>query len=58
VVESGEHERTFHARERAMEALVQRAWAERLRVTVVTRHEHPERPLSIVLLPPPARIEH
>jgi Pro-kumamolisin, activation domain len=58
VLESDEHERTFHSRERAMEALVQRAWAERLRVTVVTRHKHPERPLSIVLLPPPARIEH
>jgi hypothetical protein len=47
--------RDFFSRERAVEELVNRAWRWRIAILVVAeRHEHRDRPLSIVLLRPPA----
>jgi len=46
-------ERKFFSREKEIEELAERAWQERLRITVwVERHE-PHRPLSFVICSPP-----
>jgi len=42
-------ETRFMVREREMEAVVTRAWRERVTVTVVVRESRPRRPISIVL---------
>jgi hypothetical protein len=43
---------TFYSRENHMADLARRAWAERLRITVVSEHQDEERPQRIVLHPP------
>ncbi len=50
--EPGEHR--FFSRERDMKDLVERAWRERIRVTVWTRRDERHRPLTVVLHGPPA----
>ena len=47
-------ERTFHSREKEIEQLAERAWRERLRITVYTEHHEPHRPKSIIVREPPA----
>jgi hypothetical protein len=37
-----------------MERLVEQAWRERLRVTVMTAHRHRHRPRTVVVHEPPA----
>jgi hypothetical protein len=52
--EAGEHR--FFSRERDMKELIERAWRERLRVTVRTKRENSHRPHTVILLEPPAKI--
>lgn len=51
--EPGEHR--FFSRERDMKDLVERAWHERLRVTVFTKRHEPRRPHTVILRDPPAK---
>jgi hypothetical protein len=44
----------FFSRERDMAALVERAWRDRLRVTVWAQPDEPHRPATIVIHEPPA----
>lgn len=53
--DSGEHK--FVSREKGMAELAQRAWRERLRVTVHAEVEEPHRPTSILVHRPPATFE-
>jgi hypothetical protein len=52
--EHGEHR--FHSREKEMEELAERAWKERLRITVHVDRSEPHRPLWIVVHQPPAAL--
>jgi hypothetical protein len=47
-------ERAFHSREKEVEELIERAWRERLRITVWAERDEPHRPLSIIVREPPA----
>ncbi|HWF67635.1 MAG TPA: hypothetical protein VN670_10025 [Acidobacteriaceae bacterium] len=49
--EDGDHK--FFSREKEIEELAERAWRERLRITVWVEHDEPHRPLSIVVRQPP-----
>lgn len=52
VTEDGE--RKFCSREKDVEELAERAWRERLRITVWAERHEPHRPLSIIVRQPPA----
>ena len=54
--EEGEHQ--YLSREKEMEELAERAWRDRLRITVRTRCGEPCRPQSIILHPPPVPFWH
>jgi hypothetical protein len=49
LLDSEDGEQAFHSRERKIEGLVERAWHERLRVTVRVDRDEPHRPLSIII---------
>lgn len=51
----GEHR--FHSREREIAHLAERAWRERLRVTVYAGHHHPRVPLQVVVHRPPVAFD-
>jgi len=52
LLDTEDGERRFFSREKEIEALAERAWRDRLRITVwVERHE-PHRPLSIIIRQP------
>ncbi|MBV8991932.1 MAG: hypothetical protein JO372_25525 [Solirubrobacterales bacterium] len=55
LLETDEHEHRFHTREKHINALAERAWHERLRLTVITEHHQPHRPLTIIIHQPPTR---
>ena len=46
--------RRFQSRERDMRDLAERAWRERLRITVYTKEDEPDRPETIILRDPPS----
>jgi hypothetical protein len=48
LTEAGHH-REFRSEEPEIERLVRFVWADRVVISVRTRHHHPERPVSIVL---------
>jgi hypothetical protein len=54
VLDTGEGERAFRSRERELEELAERAWRERLRITVWAERDAPERPLEILVRDRPA----
>jgi hypothetical protein len=54
VLDTEDGERRFFNREREVEHLAERAWRERLRVTVVADADEPRHFLSIILRQPPA----
>jgi hypothetical protein len=54
LLETEEGERIFHSREKEIEQLAERAWHERLRITVWAERDQPHRPLSIIIRQPPA----
>ncbi len=53
VLETNEGPRTFKCRESEMEAVLTRAWSQRVRTLVITDHESRERPVEIILYSPP-----
>ncbi len=54
VLETEEGDRRYGSREREIKQLAERAWAERLRITVISEHDEPHRPLRIIVRQPPA----
>lgn len=58
VLDTEDGERKFFSREKEMEELAERAWRERLRITVWAERDEPHRPLSIIVREPPAPFGH
>lgn len=58
LLDTEDGERKYLSRERDLKDLVERAWRERLRITVCTDHDEPHRPRSIIVREPPALFEH
>ena len=54
VLDTEDGDRKFFSREKHIEELAERAWRERLRITVWAEHDEPHRPLSIIVREPPA----
>jgi hypothetical protein len=55
-LETAEGERRYFSRERDVEALTERAWRERLRVTVYAERDDPRRAAAIMLWEPPVHV--
>jgi len=53
VLDTEDGERKFFSREKEIEELTERAWRERLRLTVWAERDQPHQPLSIILREPP-----
>jgi hypothetical protein len=58
LLDTEECEHRFFSREREMKELADRAWRERLRITVLVERDAPHRPLSIIVHVPPASFGH
>ncbi|MGZ4877960.1 MAG: sialidase family protein [Candidatus Angelobacter sp.] len=58
MLETSHGERKFHSRETEIEELAERAWRERLRITVYAEGDEPHQPKSIVVHRPPRELEH
>jgi hypothetical protein len=58
LLETEESEHRFHSREKEIEQLAERAWRERLRITVWAERDQPHRPLTIIIRQPPAPFSH
>ncbi|WP_215734518.1 sialidase family protein [Geobacter grbiciae] len=54
LLDTEDGERKFCSREKDVEELAERAWRERLRITVWAERHEPHRPLSIIIRQPPA----
>ena len=54
ILETEDGERRYFSRETEIRTLAERAWAERLRITVMAECESPERPQRINVRRPPA----
>src|SRR5205807_9999196 len=54
VLDTEDGERSFRSREAEVKELVERAWAERLRISVIAERHEPHRPLRIIIRDPPA----
>jgi hypothetical protein len=54
LLDTEDGERKFFSREKEIEELAERAWRERLRITVWAEHNEPHRPSSIIVREPPA----
>lgn len=54
LLDTGEHERGFRNREQDVRDLAERAWRERLRITVYAEGDEPHRILTIIVREPPA----
>ena len=53
LLDTEDGERTFYSREKDIAELAERAWRERLRITVFARHHEQHRPLTILIREPP-----
>ena len=58
LLDTEDGERKFFSREQEIEELAERAWSERLRITVWVERDEPHRPLSIIVREPPAHFGH
>lgn len=58
ILETDEGERRYFNREADIRTLAERAWFERLRITVIAECESPGRPRKIIVRKPPAPFEH
>jgi hypothetical protein len=56
IPETDEEERRYLSRERDIEILTERAWRERLRVTVLAERDDPRTAASIVIWEPPTHL--
>ncbi len=54
LLDTEDGERKFFTREKEIEELAERAWRERLRITVWAERDEPHRPSSIIVREPPA----
>jgi murein tripeptide amidase MpaA len=54
LLDTEDGERKFFSREKEIEELAERAWRDRLRITVWAERHEPHRPLSIIIRQPPA----
>ena len=54
ILDTEDGERRFASRERDSEELAERAWAERLRISVIVERHEPHRPQRIIVREPPA----
>lgn len=57
ILDTEDGERNFFSRERDMAELADRAWRERLRLTVCAEKDEPQYPLTIIIHQPPARFQ-
>jgi len=53
LLDTEDGERKFFSREKEIEELAERAWRERLRITVCAEHHEPHRPEAIIVREPP-----
>jgi murein tripeptide amidase MpaA len=53
ILDTAEGERTFHSRAKEIAELAERAWRERLRISVFAEDHEPHRPSSIIIREPP-----
>jgi hypothetical protein len=53
ILETQEHERKFFSREKDVADLAERAWRERLLITVWVERDDPNRPLTLIVRQPP-----
>jgi hypothetical protein len=58
VLETDESERRYSSRETERRTLAERAWSERLRITVVSEYGHAGTPQEIIVRRPPAPFKH
>jgi hypothetical protein len=58
LLDTEDGERRFFSREKEIKELAERAWRERLRITVLAEKDEPHRPLSIIIRQPPAPFGH
>ncbi len=58
ILDTEDGERRFHCREPEIAEVVARAWAQRVRMTVIVERDAPHRPESIVLRSPPTPYLH
>jgi hypothetical protein len=58
LLDTEEGDREFFSREKEIAELAERAWRERLRITVWTDRDETHRPLTIIVREPPAPFEH
>jgi hypothetical protein len=54
ILDTEDGDRKFYSREEEVKQLAERAWRERLRITVYAERHQPHRPVSIVVRQPPA----
>ena len=57
LLDTEDGERSFLSREREIEQLVERAWCERLRISVYAERDEPHRPQSIIVREPPVSFD-
>lgn len=58
LLDTEDGERKFFSREKEIEELAERAWRDRLRISVWAECDEPHRPLSIIVREPPAPFWH
>ena len=58
ILETDEGERRYFSRETEIGTLAERAWSERLRITVIAECESPGRPRKIIVRHPPSPFKH
>jgi hypothetical protein len=58
ILQTDEGERRYFSRETEIRTLAERVWSERLRITVMSECESPERPQKIIVRRPPASFQH
>lgn len=57
LLDTKDGDRRFESRERDVEKLAERAWRERLLITVLAERHEPHRPSTIIVRAPPARFD-
>jgi uncharacterized protein with LGFP repeats len=58
ILETDEGEHRYFSRSSEIKTLAERAWSERLRITVIAESKMPGRPLKIIVRQPPAPFNH
>ena len=56
ILETDEEERRYYSREKEIALVAERAWRERLRLTVLAERDEPHRPATLIVREPPVPI--